>query len=31
MTMTGFDLCQNPDGRDFQAQAVLAYVRYLIG
>lgn len=29
--MSGFDLIQNPDGADFQAQAVLAYVRYRIG
>jgi hypothetical protein len=29
--MSGFDLVQNPDGAGFQAQAVLAYVRYHIG
>lgn len=29
--MSGFNLVQNPDGADFQAQAVLAYVRFLIG
>lgn len=29
--MSGFDLCQNPDGANFQAQAVLALLRYNIG
>jgi hypothetical protein len=29
--MSGFLLTQNPDGADFQAQAVLAYLRYFIG
>ena len=29
--MSGFDLVQNPDGANFQAQAVLAYMRYHIG
>jgi hypothetical protein len=29
--MSGFDLFQNPDGADFQAQAVLAYLRDRLG
>src|SRR4051812_35854363 len=29
--MSGFILTQNPDGAGFQAQAVLAYLRYFIG